>query len=99
MPRFTIKELLSATALIAVGLGCSGYVLNFKDARAISSLQISVLISLYFFGWMLAGYGIGLLLRRPKLGWALGLVSGIALVSVWEFHPNSVLWWLHVNGI
>lgn len=76
MSRFSIKDLLVATALIAAGLGGLAYLAGYEDW---SSWQLAL--------WLATGpvIGCGLLFpfRRPWLGLALGVVmqSLVFLVS------------------
>jgi hypothetical protein len=73
MPRFTIKRLLAAVALIAVGCGMLGAI------RYVSAPFISLAI------WIAAGavIGAGILtpFHRMRLGIATGIVAGFAVLA------------------
>lgn len=74
MPRFTVKDLLRATTLIAVGAGTLGYVFTFpRHFKAGDPTPWLLVLSVYG-AFALIGAGLGTLVHRPLLGASLMLV-------------------------
>jgi hypothetical protein len=58
MPKFTIKDLLIATAMVSLGLGMVIGAHNLNLLRPISNHNIPIIIVLYFGGFSTIGTGI-----------------------------------------
>jgi hypothetical protein len=81
MPRFTLRQMFAATALIALGIGFfiavgrdvdpsgSGSILRMSDNPGLFGLM--AIIGALSCGMI--GAGIGVLFRRPLFGFAMGL--------------------------
>ena len=83
MPRFSIKDLIVSTTLVAAGFAAalSPFRFNFEvDGRAIWPL----LLSLWFGGCMMVGAGAMYPFKRAWIGALLGfLVALIGLLPLW----------------
>jgi hypothetical protein len=81
MPRFTVKDLLIATTLVAIGLTMIGYALAFPSLLR-EELDPRVIV-----GIALIGVGLGTPLRHRLLGATLMLVLMVVLGLVrYVFH-------------
>jgi hypothetical protein len=76
VPKFSIKDLLIATTLIALGLGAVLFAFNDDDTNG-SYLYYVVMSSLILIGVALVGAGIAFpfkMLRRKTIGMLLGIL-------------------------
>jgi hypothetical protein len=79
MLKFTIKDLLISTLLVALGLGMESYWFNNRTA-----LPDWLDFFLYFFGFGIAGIGFAFPLKRWN--WiALGFIAGLLIAFVIPF--------------
>lgn len=80
MPRFSIKDLTLATAMMAIGIGLVTYVLRYKPESVNSITNVSSLFPLSWFGGgVLIGAGIMTPFNRPWTGVIIGIVCTAAL--------------------
>ena len=79
MPRFTIKDLLIATTLIAVGATMIWMIFNLTIARHDPVSRFYTLYTLWAGGGAFTGAGILTPFKRP---W-LGAGCGVAVIFAW----------------
>ena len=79
MPKFSIKDLLIATAIVAVGLTIALFALNPRWEPYIEKFWY-VLLAEYLVGCAIAGAGLMYPFKRSKLGAKLGMVVGVLLM-------------------
>ena len=80
MPKFSIKDLLIATTLIALGLGGAGVSQSLADPH-LALTYLMIRLPLHLAGWMIVGCGVLFPFRMSYLGAFLGLVVGTAIVA------------------
>jgi hypothetical protein len=81
MPKFSIKDLLIVTAMIAVGL--TGVLLSFSSTWDLAPYDTYLAqICLFAFGSAMIGGGVLRLYKRVAMGMLLGVVIGFALLGV-----------------
>ena len=84
MPRFLLRDLLLATALISLGMGAF-YMLNyeppFRDPRRLAWVKI-VAPALVFSGTAFIGAGVFAPFKKKLLGGFLGLLIPAILVAI-----------------
>jgi hypothetical protein len=78
MPTFSIKDLLIATAMVAVGL--TSLLSAFRYAKSINT---GIEMLLYYGGSMLLCAGLLFPIKRASHGALLGLVGGVLVPLVW----------------
>jgi hypothetical protein len=82
MPRFSIKDLLLTTTLVAIGLTMVSLV-PAVEKLVYPSERWGVLIAIFFFGgWGLVGAGLGTPFRHPILSGLLMILVVLVLVFV-----------------
>jgi hypothetical protein len=84
MPRFSMKDLLLATTLIALGLGVLAWSNHYQDTTKLEQPQPIALVS-YFACRALIGAGLFAPFKRPWLGAVVGVVGTILVVAVMIF--------------
>jgi hypothetical protein len=78
MPRFTLKELLLATTLIAIGVGVESFLIRSPNAyRGSGEIRSAILMLIGYCGGACIGAGLLLPFQRPLIG----IVIGIAMQS------------------
>jgi hypothetical protein len=86
MPRFTIKDLLVATALVAIGAGMIGF--QYQNGLAIFTWGgMGVCLFLWCGGGVLIGAG---LLKPFKRTWT-GVITGLVIQTLLVFLGRSGL--------
>ena len=90
MPRFTIKDLLIATTLIAFGAGLIAWTIRYMDTAKVEQPQPIVLIN-FFACPALIGAGLFTLFKRPWLGALVGVLLTILVVAFIIFFGLDVL--------
>jgi hypothetical protein len=82
MPKFSVKDLLIATVLVAIGLGTSLPILRSAQAGD-AATQSNWMILPYYSGWGLAGVGVTYPTKRRKalvLGFLIGALLGFGFL-------------------
>jgi hypothetical protein len=83
MPRFSIKDLMLATAMVAIGTGLVAYVLRYMPESVGSITDVS---GLFFPSWIAGGtlIGAGMMtpFKRPWTGVIIGIVITAALSPI-----------------
>lgn len=81
MPRYSIKDLAIAAAMVAIGLSAARFGGTYSpDWFRESLLRNVVEIVSFVGGWMLAGAGITYPFKMTYVGSFLGLVVGLAVI-------------------
>ena len=86
MPQFTLKEMLLATTLIAVGVGAMAFLYHSADApRGLgNSAQVGLAVLLWFGGGALVGAGLFTPFKRPWTGASVAFALQV-LLMVWRW--------------
>ena len=78
MPRFSLKQTLVSTTLIAAGIAYYGYLKAHSDEPFLLGMEIAVLF------WLASGAAIGVgifgLFRRPFLGACIGALGAFVVL-------------------
>jgi hypothetical protein len=82
MPRFTLKQMALATALIAAGTWGLSVVHN---SRWDEWGEFTTPVGIAFGSYALIGAGIGVPFYRPVIGPAIGAFLGFVAATVWLF--------------
>jgi hypothetical protein len=84
MPRFTVKDLLLATTLIAIGAGTLAFL--FQNGEQIKhSYGAAIFAGLWFGGGAFIGAGTFLPFKRPWTGAVIGVVIQFLLSAAVTF--------------
>jgi hypothetical protein len=77
MPKFSIKDLLIATTVVAVGLAIALGMLRWDIGMYPPEDLVLMVIGIFFSGWAIIGFGLTYPFKRPILGIVIGLVCGV----------------------
>lgn len=87
MPRFTVKDLLIATTLVAIGAGMISFACSIEPGTRENGL-IPVLMFCFFGGLALIGAGLGTPFHRPWTGAiAFVIVTVILAILIYVVTP------------
>jgi hypothetical protein len=82
MPRFSIKDLLLATTLIAVGVGAESFLIRSPNAyRGSGEIRSAILMLFGYCGGACIGAGLLLPFKRPLFGLAIGFAMQSFLIA------------------
>jgi hypothetical protein len=83
MPRFTVKDLLIATTLIAIGAGAESFLIRSPDTFRGSEYGGTGILMLFgYCGAACIGAGLLLPFKRPLIGIVIGMVMQSLFIAV-----------------
>ena len=82
MPRFSLRRLLTSTALVTIGLGCLCWAIRvYPCPRLPWAVIMRIRGVAWFVGFTMTGVGALMPFRAARLGFVLGLVA--AIIGLW----------------
>jgi hypothetical protein len=83
MPRFTVKDLLIATTLVAIGAGASAFAYHNEPILTRDGPgEMALFLLLWFGGGTLIGAGLFTPFKRPWTGFIVAFVLEVLLVML-----------------
>jgi hypothetical protein len=80
MPRFTVKDLLIATALVALGAGTLAFL--FQIGKPLQLVAPPVFAGLWLCGGACVGAGIFTPFKLPTMGGVIGFVIQVLILAI-----------------
>jgi hypothetical protein len=96
MPRYSTKELLLSTTLIACGVGILAFMLKGAPYIDPDTTTLFLTLSAWCVGGALIGAGLLVPFHRPRLGAVLGLFFQFVLMIV-SFVLSAVFYFQRIN--
>jgi hypothetical protein len=82
MPRFSLKDLLLATTLIAIGAGAESFIIRSDAFRGSEYSRLGVLMLFGYCGAACLGAGLLLPFKRPLIGIVLGMAMQSLIIAI-----------------